>query len=228
MGAVKPRGHFKSGEPFAEPAAEKRERERLASAFRPAPRCAVCQHPERIRIEALHVAGATLDKLAKQFGLHRDQIYRHCKNHISDETKASYLLGPAKISDLANAAADESRSVIDYLTVVRSILMSSLDASARAGKIYEIDRLSGRMIEVMHAIGKITGEIRDFAGNVINVQNNVQILNSAPFIDLQTGLIEVCSRHPEARSDIVALLRSLDERHAAPTPKLIEHAEAAR
>ncbi len=199
--------------------------QRAPGAFRPRVRCVVCHHPERVRIEALRTAGMSLDKLSEQFGIHRDAIWRHCENHVSDETKASYLLGPAKIADLANAAADESRSVIDYLTITRSILMNALDKSAQAGKPYEVDRLSGRMIEVMREIGRITGEVRDFASTTINIQNNTQILNSAPFMELQAGLLQVCARHPNARADVIALFHELDARHSAPAPKLIEAKE---
>ncbi len=222
--STKPRGFFKSGEPFAEPAAEKRER--ASGGFKPRPRCQVCAHPERVRIEALQTAGVSLDRLAELFGIHRDAIWRHCENHVSDETKATYLLGPAKIGELANLAAEENRSVLDYLTVTRSIVMSRLVKSAEDGKVWEIDRLSTRMCEIMAAIGRITGEITQFASTTINIQNNTQILNSAPFMELQTGLLQVCARHPEARADIIGLFRDLDAKHASAGPKLIE-AEAA-
>ncbi|SFK83427.1 hypothetical protein [Methylocapsa palsarum] len=223
MSEHKPRGHFKSGEPHFDPTSEKRERE--ANAFKPRVRCQVCHHPERVRIEALQAAGVSLEKLSEQFDVHKDGIWRHCTRHVADATKASYLLGPAKVADLANLAADESRSVLDYLAITRSVLMNALDKSAQANKPYEVDRLSGRMVEVMREIGRITGEVRGFASTVINVQNNTQILNSQPFTELQTGLLQVCARHPEARADIIALFRELDERHSSPEPKLVDARE---
>jgi hypothetical protein len=220
MTEPKSRGFFKNGSPYAEPAAENREHE--SGGFKPRVRCVVCHHPERVRIEALRTARVSLDKLSEQFGIHRDAIWRHVENHVSDATKASYLLGPAKIADLANAAADESRSVIDYLAITRSIIMNALDKSAQAGKPYEVDRLSQRMVEVLNALGKITGEVSQLA-TTINVTNNVQVLNSQPFMELQSGLLQVCARHPEARADIIALFRDLDARHSgAPASKLIE------
>ena len=79
MNEQKPRGFFKNGEPYAEPAGEKRD------VFRPRVRCAVCHHPERVRIEALRTAGVSLDKLSELFGIHRDAIWRHCERHVSDE-----------------------------------------------------------------------------------------------------------------------------------------------
>jgi hypothetical protein len=87
------------------------------------PGCGTCVHPERARIEALYVSGLSLDKLAAQFPpLKRGAIYRHCRSHLSDVQKINYLAGPAAIADLANLAAQENRSVIEYLAIIRSIL----------------------------------------------------------------------------------------------------------
>lgn len=83
-------GAFKNGEPFAEPQeycagdrdgltkSEYVAARKLSPLSRPARRCQVCLHAERVRIEALHTAGVGIDKLAEQFGLHRDAIWRHC------------------------------------------------------------------------------------------------------------------------------------------------------
>jgi len=96
--------------------------------------CGTCAHPERARIEALYVAGDSLDKLAAQFPpLKRDAIFRHCRSHLSDATKISYLAGPAAIADLANLAARENRGVIEYLAIIRSILMHAMNTEAAKG-----------------------------------------------------------------------------------------------
>jgi hypothetical protein len=188
--------------------------------------CRVCGHAERVRIEALHTAGVGIDSLAEQFGISRDAVWRHMTRHVTDETKASYLLGKAKIADLANMAADESRAVIDYLAIARSLVVNQLDRAAQANRGYEVDRLAGRLVEILREMGCITGEVSRIAGTVINIQNNTQILNSQPFIELQSGLLSICQAHPEVRADIVALFRDLDAKHTTDAPKLIEH-EAA-
>jgi hypothetical protein len=54
----------------------------------PLNRCAVCKHPDRPRIEALHCAGVSLDRLAERFELRRDAIWRHMGRHVTDERKA--------------------------------------------------------------------------------------------------------------------------------------------
>jgi hypothetical protein len=100
----------------------------------------------------------------------------------------------------------------------------------RGGKALTAGQISGYLTTVLHTIGKITGEISGLASTTftINNNNNVQILNSQPFVDLQAGLLEVCQRHPEARGEIVDLFRRLDAKHAAPDMKLIEAAPISR
>ena len=46
-----------------------------------------------------------------------------------------------------------------YLTILRSILMGAVTASAEANSAFTLATLSGRLVEVLKEIGKITGEI---------------------------------------------------------------------
>jgi hypothetical protein len=186
-------------------------------------RCAICRHPERARIEALNCAGVSLERLSEKFEVHKDAVWRHMQRHVSEERKASYLIGPAKIAALAEVAAEESESILDYLNILRSSLFALLDKRAAEGDHYAVSMLSSRATEVLREIGKLTGQISNFASStVIDVQNNTTILNSPPFADLQSGLLEVCARHPQARADVVALFRRLDEKYASAPAKLIE------
>src|SRR5262245_54075418 len=95
--------------------------------------CRVCRHEERWRIELLRAGGASLDSLAAKFGLTRDSLWRHWKNHVTDEAKASYLCGPVDIERLAEKAALEGDSVLDYLRMCRSTLVAQMAAMNDAG-----------------------------------------------------------------------------------------------
>jgi hypothetical protein len=186
--------------------------------------CAVCRHPERERIEALRASGAGLDSLAKKFRLHRDAIWRHWQNHVSPDLKVQYLAGPATIAELKERAVAEGGSILDYLGILRSVLMGAITASAEAQSAFTLAALSGRLVEVLREIGKITGEIERLNPSV-NVTNNVAIFSSPQMIELQSGLLAVARAHPGARADIVALLRGLDAKAEAPKlagPQMIE------
>jgi len=185
----------------------------------PATRCAICRHPDRPRIEALRCAGVSLDKLAEQFNVHRDAIWRHMEKHVPDERKASYLIGAGKIAQLAEVAAEESQSVLDYFTILRSALFAMFDKLAEKGDHASASAVSARLVEVLKEIGRLTGQISTIAAaTTINVQNNYAVINSAPFADLQTGLLEVCARHPDARADIIDLIERLDAKYRAMPP----------
>jgi phage terminase large subunit-like protein len=69
-------------------------------------RCQVCRHDERWRIELLRAGGASLDSLAEKFGVHRDAIFRHWRDHVSDEMKAGYLAGNRNTSGYSPDRAD--------------------------------------------------------------------------------------------------------------------------
>jgi hypothetical protein len=116
-------------------------------------------------------------------------LWRHTRNHVSAETKISYLAGPAKLQDLANLAADENKSLIEYLAILRSILIGQLDRSAQRDKPYEVERVAGRILDVLREIGRLTGEVSAIASQTF-IQNNFSVLNSPEFIDLQTGFLE--------------------------------------
>ncbi|MCP1852098.1 MULTISPECIES: hypothetical protein [unclassified Bradyrhizobium] len=174
------------------------------------PKCTVCAHDERWRIELLRAGGASLDSLAAKFGLSKDAIGRHWHNHVSDEIKASYLVGPAQLADLAAKAADEGASVLDHFRAVRTMLMSQLAATTEAGDARGAAIVAGQLVSVLEKIGKVTGEIATIAQGTINIQNNVAIVNSPQFARVQAAILRALAPHSAARAAVVEALRELD------------------
>jgi hypothetical protein len=174
------------------------------------PKCQVCSHPERWRVELLRAGGASLDSLATKFGLSRDAIHRHWQRHVSDEVKASYLAGPAQLADLANTAAAEGASVLDHFRVVRTMLMSQLALMTEAGDGRGAAIVAAQLTSVLEKIGKVTGEIATIAGSTINIQNNVAIINSPAFAKVQAAILRALAPHGAARAAVVAALQELD------------------
>jgi hypothetical protein len=187
--------------------------------------CSVCIHPDRTRIEMLRVGGATLRAIAEQFLVSKDSVHRHFGNHVSQKRRAELVAGPAAVKQLANAAAAESKSLLDYLSIARSILFGQFVNAAEAGDRAGVVNVAGRLLESLREIGRLTGELRQISG--ISVINNttLNVFSSAEFLTLQAGLLQIARRHPGAKSDIVGLLRSLDPT-TPPAPPMIE-SEAA-
>jgi hypothetical protein len=171
--------------------------------------CAVCRHSERARIEALRASGASLESLAKKFRIHKDAVWRHWRDHVSVDLKTAYLAGPSTIAELKERAAEEGGSILDYLGILRSVLMGAITASAEAQSAFTLAALSGRLVEVLKEIGKLTGEIERLNPS-ISITNNLAIMSDPRMIELQSGLLTIARSHAAARGDIIALLRGLN------------------
>lgn len=186
--------------------------------------CAICTHKDRARIELLRVGGVSLKALARQFDISKDSVWRHFRTHVSDRRKAELLAGPARVEQLANAAADESRSLLEQLQIVRSVLLNQFLNAAEAGDRAGIANVAGRLLESLRELGRLTGALREVSGITVN-HNVLNLFASPEFTALQEGLLRLARTHPGARADIVALLRSLDAEPHAPAvePKSAEH-----
>jgi hypothetical protein len=142
------------------------------------------------------------------------------ERHVSDERKAGYLIGAGKLEKLSEVAAEELQSVLDYFAIIRSALFKMFDDLAEKGDYAAATVVSTRLVDVLKEIGRLTGQITTIAhATTINVQNNYAVINSQPFVDLQSGLLAICANHPGARADIVALLESLDLKYSV-TPSM--------
>jgi hypothetical protein len=188
-------------------------------------KCAVCQHSDRWRIELLKAGGAGIDALAKKFQVSRDSIDRHWHRHVSAESKATYLCGPAELATIAERAAIEGDSVLDYLKLCRTVLTSQLSAMAEAGDGRGAAFVASALTRNLEAIARVTGELGELARSTINVHGNVVLTDSPAFAKVQATMLRALAPFPDARGAVVTALRSLDTEGAqAPAAaKVIEH-----
>jgi hypothetical protein len=195
---------------------------------------AMCGLPasRELAIELLKAGGASLDALAKKFEVSRDSIDRHWHRHVSAESKATYLCGPAEMATLAQKAAQEGDSVLDYLRMCRSTLVGQLASMNEAGDARGAAYVTGQLVRVLESIARVTGELGDLARSVtINNTTNVGIINSPIFARMQAAMLRALQGFPEARAAVVAALRNLDSENAhtataAPAIKVIDHVPA--
>src|SRR5882762_6103037 len=72
-------------------------------------RCQGCNHLERVRIERLLAAGASIKGTARKFEIDPHSLRRHWINHVSAEARAGYIAGAgATMDQLEEIVADES------------------------------------------------------------------------------------------------------------------------
>lgn len=177
-------------------------------------------------MELMAVGGASLHAVADKFNVPYDALWRHTKNHMSAERKAQLIAGPLKLSELAARAAEEGLSLLDYLALIRSTLLTQFTTAAEAGDKHGTATIAGRLIECLREIGRLTGELRSAAGGT-NVTTNVMVLNSPAFAELQTMLLQRLAPFPDARSSVLAGLRELDARLGGAMPNAVVGASLA-
>ena len=178
------------------------------------PKCTVCRHPDRHAIEMAHVAGASLDAITAKFStdahpLGRASVHRHCRDHLDETARASYL-ADVPLAELAERAAKESLSLLSYLGLIRSTLITQMLVAAGVNDGNRTAVLAGRALEVLKELGRLTGELRDVATHT--TINNTLIMNMPIFLDLQTMLVEKLADFPEALERVVDGLRELEGR----------------
>lgn len=163
----------------------------------------------------VRISGASLDSIAQKFGAHRDAIWRHMKNHVSEDQKAAYL-ADAPLQEMAAKAAAEGVSLIHYFSLIRSTVVQQMLLAASVNDRHGLAALSGRAIEVTREVGKLTGELMQFApGNTVN---NLAVFVASPvFHDLQEMLLDKLSGHPDALTAVVEGLRELEAK-SGPSP----------
>jgi hypothetical protein len=92
--------------------------------------CTVCKHPERARLEHLMGRGVSRTALADKFGLSRDAVGRHWRNHVSDVIKAAAIAKVLKPGEsLEKLVTDENIGLLENLQRIRGILHSEVMAA---------------------------------------------------------------------------------------------------
>src|SRR4051794_7308775 len=170
--------------------------------------CTICKHSDRARIEMLRIAGVGLDKIAEQFDVSRDAVWRHMGKHLSEADKAAYL-AEVPLAEMLARAADEGVSLLDFFKIVRGTLMKQFQLAASVNDRKAVAALAGKLNETLNLIGNITGEMLRLApGTVVN--NTAVFINSPAFTDLQSMLVRKLGAYPDALSAVVEGLQELE------------------
>jgi hypothetical protein len=183
-------------------------------------RCRGCNHPERVRIERLLAAGASIKGAARKFAIDHHALRRHWINHVSADSRAAYIAGAGATKDQLEAiVADESLALIDHYRIVRGGLYKGFGAASEVGDGNALALLAGRLHENLRDCGRLTGELQH--GPLLNVQNNVLV--SPDYSKVIARIVSAVAPYPDARAAVIAALRDLDSASAS-APALADHA----
>jgi hypothetical protein len=171
------------------------------------------------------IVGCSLDTISAKYGVSRDSVFRHMRAHVSEDLRAEYLAA-VPLAELAQKAASEGLSVLQYLSIVRSTLMNAFQLAANVGDRNGTAILAGRLNETLRTIGQLCGELGDMARITIN--GNVNVMNHPQIAGLQASILKALGPFPAAREAVVMALRAIDTESApaataVPEMKAIEH-----
>src|SRR5438477_10886774 len=182
-------------------------------------RCQGCNHLERVRIERLLAAGASIKGAARKFAIDYHALRRHWRNHVSEEARAAYIVGGGATRDqLEEIVADETLALIDHYRIVRGALYKGF-GSAWDGNSLAL--LAGRLHENFRDCGRLTGELQ--RGPLLNIQTNVLV--NPDYTKAIARIVSAVAPYPEAREAVVAALRDLDAANTS-APALEDHRRA--
>src|SRR4029077_11965191 len=109
-------------------------------------RCQGCKHLERVRIERLLSAGASIKGEARKFAIDYHALRRHWVNHVSTEARAAYIAGAGATKDQLEAiVADESLALVDHHRIVRGSLYKGFGVASEVGDSNSPALLAGRL-----------------------------------------------------------------------------------
>jgi hypothetical protein len=179
-------------------------------------KCALCQHPERQRMELLCAGGASMRSVSAKFGVNRESLRRHYALHVDPERKIALTFGPVQRAHLESHLAEEATSVIDHYRAVRAGLYALYDAAVTAGDRTGGALVAGRLLTCLDSMARITGQLAQSPLVVNNTQN--VFINDPGFAAFQAQLIAALRPFPDARTAVIACFEKLDadERSASP------------
>jgi hypothetical protein len=186
----------------------------------PTGKCTVCSHSERVRIELLLAAGgASQRSVARKYKLSHHAIGRHWAGHVTDERKASLVLGPVQRLALASRVAEESESVLDHFKAVRAGLYQLYQSALEAGDGSTGALLAGRIHENLNSLGRLTGQLATSPLVQINNQTNI-FMHDPAFATFQARLIAALRPFADARNAVIAEFKRIEAAVESAPPQL--------
>jgi hypothetical protein len=174
---------------------------------KPTGMCHTCSHEARGRIELMlanHVSGP---KVAKQFCLSKDSIWRHWVRHVSAEQKARLKVAGASDAkvDLERLKRTESESLLQNFIAERVRLQRIADVCESLNNFSDAVRASAAVIRVIESTAKLLGELKTGRMTI-----NQSFLLSPDWFQIRKLLSESLRPYPPAQQAVLSALRQYE------------------
>lgn len=156
-------------------------------------RCRGCTHPDRESLDRELAGGITLRAAGEKYGLSKDSIARHKKNHLS---KALRAVQERRELGGATTAVERAESLYSKAS---EILEEAQDNKLALSAIKELR-------ETVVLLAKLSGELDE--------RPQVQVLNvqaSPEWLQIQSVMLEALAPFPDARMAVAGALESMGD-----------------
>jgi hypothetical protein len=129
--------------------------------------CKVCAHPQRRQIEDEWCAWGNTTRLAKQYGLSRDSLYRHCHALRLFERRGRNLKGALeKIIEQADSVAVNAGAVVQAIQAYAKINSAGqwIDRTEQVNLNQLFERMSTEELEAYARDGTLLGWFTEIVG----------------------------------------------------------------
>ena len=166
----------------------------------------VCDSEHRARLELALSKHVSYEKLSRKFGLSKDAIGRHRRNHMPPALLASLqAYGKPTAVDLDKLKETESEGLLQHIASQRGRLWSGIEVCEEMEDWNASARFHGQLTANLNLTAKILGEIE--TGNRLTIN---QLVVSSEYLTLRSALVRALSPYPEARRAVSEVLRQLE------------------
>ncbi|HEY1504113.1 MAG TPA: hypothetical protein VGF92_07425 [Stellaceae bacterium] len=155
--------------------------------------------------------GAGKRATALKFNTSEDSVWRHWAKHVSENIKAARkveILKPG--AELRNLVVDESRGLLEGLSMIRGALYRQLDTAVEVDDRSAVASLSRALHENLTIVGRATGELLAHQSALAP-----SVTLQADYLELRNQLIAALRPFPDARAAVAAVFRRSEDQAAS-------------
>ena len=153
--------------------------------------CTICRHRKVQEINKQLVSGETFQTIANEFKCSAQAIQRHKAHHIPELLKEAEIL-----------SAD---SLTEQIADIRKTISELLQQAIASDNLRDAHNFAGDTLKQIELEGKILGQIKE---QTINVNTQINILQSSEWIELRGQILQAIEPYPEAKRALISALPS--------------------
>lgn len=167
--------------------------------------CHTCRHERRPEIELRLANGTPIRTVSTMYGIAKDSLYRHRRNHMPPELLQQLQAAGRKLNptDLDNLKRTESEGLLQNLVHERARQQRIADKAETLDDFANATRASVAALKSSELIAKLLGDIKTGA-----VTQNILI--APEFHAFRTAVIQALRPHPEAKRAVLESLQRLE------------------